>query len=93
MPTYGLITNCGKAHPEVLQPGRCKKGQGELFDHLRTLTHGVVFVSGTMTISEMSKGISGIIKYGTTEDSHIIGKVNKVNLTWKAITQGLDNGP
>ena len=44
-------------------------------------------------LREMSKGISGIIKYGTEENDHIIGKVsgNKTFLEVEII-QGFDNG-
>ena len=43
-------------------------------------------------LQEMSKGISGIIKYGTNEDAHIIGKVKKSEPFLEVeITQGLDD--
>ena len=44
-------------------------------------------------LREMSKGISGITKYGTEENDHIIGKVsgNKTFLEVEII-QGFDNG-
>src|SRR6185503_16987813 len=72
-PTHGLITNCGKAHLEGFGSIEgVKKGKGELFDHLRTLTHGYAFVMWDYDyLREMSKGISGIIKYGTNQEAHI----------------------
>jgi UDP-N-acetylmuramoyl-tripeptide--D-alanyl-D-alanine ligase len=75
-PTHGIITNCGKAHLEGFGSEEgVRKGKGELFDHLRSLTHGFAFVNWDYDyLQEMSKGISGIIKYGTTEAAHIIGK-------------------
>src|SRR5687767_13895847 len=77
LPNHGLITNCGKAHLEGFGSIEgVRKGKGELFDHLRTLTHGFAFVMWDYDyLRDMSKGISGIIKYGTEEDDHIIGKV------------------
>jgi UDP-N-acetylmuramoyl-tripeptide--D-alanyl-D-alanine ligase len=76
-PTHGLITNCGKAHLEGFgNEEGVRKAKGELFDHLRTLTHGYAFVMWDYNyLQEMSKGISGIIKYGTKPDAHVIGKV------------------
>ena len=95
LPTLGLITNCGKAHLEGFGSEEgVKKGKGELFDHLRTLTHGFAFVMWDYEyLREMSKGISGIIKYGTKQNDHVIGKVlsNKTFLQVE-ITQGLENG-
>ena len=95
LPTLGLITNCGKAHLEGFGSEEgVRKGKGELFDHLRTLTHGFAFVMWDYEyLREMSKGISGIIKYGTKENDHVIGKVlsNETFLEVE-ITQGLDNG-
>jgi UDP-N-acetylmuramoyl-tripeptide--D-alanyl-D-alanine ligase len=41
----------------------------------------------------MSKGISGIIKYGTKENDHVIGKIIASEIFLKVqITQGLDEG-
>ncbi len=95
LPTHGLITNCGKAHLEGFGSVEgVKKGKGELFDHLRTLTHGTAFVMWDYDyLQEMSKGISGIIKYGTRDDAHVIGNVKKSEPYLEvAITQGLDDG-
>jgi len=76
-PTHGLITNAGKAHLEGFGGIEgVRKGKGELFDYLRTLPHGIAFVNWDYTyLHEMSKGISGIIKYGTAGDAQIIGTV------------------
>jgi len=95
LPTHGLITNCGKAHLEGFGSIEgVKKGKGELFDHLRTLTHGFAFVMWDYDyLQEMSKGISGIIKYGTKQDAHIIGKVKASEPYLEVeIAQGLDDG-
>ena len=94
LPTHGLITNCGKAHLEGFGGIEgVRKGKGELFDHLRTLTHGFAFVMWDYDyLREMSKGISGIIKYGTEENDHVIGKVFRNDPFLEVeITQGLDD--
>ncbi len=93
LPTHGLITNCGKAHLEGFGSEEgVRKAKGELFDHLRTLTHGYAFVMWDYDyLRQMSKGISGIIKYGTRKDAHVIGKVSKNNpLLEVEIIQGID---
>jgi UDP-N-acetylmuramoyl-tripeptide--D-alanyl-D-alanine ligase len=93
LPTHGLITNCGKAHLEGFGSEEgVKKAKGELFDHLRKLTHGYAFVMWDYEyLREMSKGISGIIKYGTQQNDHIIGKVSGSDPFLQVeITQGLD---
>lgn len=68
LPTHGLITNCGKAHLEGFggEEG-VKKGKGELFDYLRN-NNGTAFIFNDYGyLSEMSKGISNIITYGTID--------------------------
>ena len=48
-----------------------KKGKGELFDYLRSTNNGTAFVMWDYDyLQEMSKGISGIIKYGTKDASY-----------------------
>jgi UDP-N-acetylmuramoyl-tripeptide--D-alanyl-D-alanine ligase len=93
LPTHGIITNCGKAHLEGFGGIEgVKKGKGELFDFLRQQPHGFAFVMWDYDyLRDMSKGISGIIKYGT-KDAHIIGKVSK-NEPWLEIEiiQGMDD--
>jgi UDP-N-acetylmuramoyl-tripeptide--D-alanyl-D-alanine ligase len=94
LPTHGLITNCGKAHLEGFGSEEgVRKGKGELFDHLRTLTHGTAFVMWDYAyLQEMSKGISGIIKYGTTKEAHVIGNILQTEPYLEVnITQGLYN--
>ena len=74
LPTYGLITNCGKAHLEGFggEEG-VRKGKGELYDHLRAY-HGAAFVMWDYPyLRDMSKGIKNIYTYGTA-DAEIIGK-------------------
>ncbi|MEP7376488.1 MAG: UDP-N-acetylmuramoyl-tripeptide--D-alanyl-D-alanine ligase [Chitinophagaceae bacterium] len=78
LPTHGIITNCGKAHLEGFGSIEgVKKAKGELFDFLRRQPHGFAFVMWDYDyLQEMSKGISGIIKYGT-RDTHITGRVKR----------------
>jgi UDP-N-acetylmuramoyl-tripeptide--D-alanyl-D-alanine ligase len=93
LPTHGIITNCGKAHLEGFGGIEgVRKGKGELFDFLRRQTHGHVFVMWDYDyLREMSKGISGVIKYGTT-DAHVTGQVSRNEPFLEVqITQGLEN--
>jgi UDP-N-acetylmuramoyl-tripeptide--D-alanyl-D-alanine ligase len=93
LPTHGLITNCGKAHLEGFGSEEgVRKAKGELFDHLRGLTHGIAFVNWDYDyLQEMSKGISGVIKYGTGESAHVRGTVLKNDpLLEVEILQGMD---
>src|SRR5258706_14005053 len=93
LPTHGLITNSGKAHLEGFGSEEgVRKAKGELFDHLRTLTHGTAFVNWDYEyLHEMSKGISGIIKYGTNGNAHIMGTIINSNPFLEVeISQGLN---
>lgn len=92
-PTHGLITNAGKAHLEGFGGLEgVRKGKGELFDYLRALTHGFVLVNWDYEyLHEMSKGISGIIKYGTHGDAHVIGTISESDpFLQVAIQQGIN---
>ncbi len=94
LPTHGLITNCGKAHLEGFGSLEgVKKAKGELFDYLRSLPHGYAFVMWDYDyLQQMSKGISGIIKYGTG-DVHVKGHaMQSLPYMQVKITQGLNNG-
>ncbi|MEO5561790.1 MAG: UDP-N-acetylmuramoyl-tripeptide--D-alanyl-D-alanine ligase, partial [Chitinophagaceae bacterium] len=91
-PTHGLITNAGKAHLEGFGGIEgVRKGKGELFDYLRE-HRGTAFIMWDYDyLQEMSKGISGAIKYGTTAAAHVIGKVSKSDpLLEVEMVQGLD---
>jgi len=93
LPTHGIITNCGKAHLEGFGSEEgVRKAKGELFDHLRTLNHGYAIVMWDYEyLREMSKGISGIIKYGTAGDAHVVGRVLRNDPFLEVeILQGLD---
>lgn len=92
-PTHGLINNAGKAHLEGFGGIEgVRKGKGELFDYLRTLTHGFALVNWDYEyLHEMSKGISGIIKYGTHGDAHVIGTIQESDpFLQVAIQQGIN---
>lgn len=92
-PTHGIITNCGKAHLEGFGSIEgVRKGKGELFDYIRTTT-GTVFVMWDYDyLREMSKGLSGVIKYGTT-NTHVTGRIMESEpFLAVEITQGLDKG-
>jgi UDP-N-acetylmuramoyl-tripeptide--D-alanyl-D-alanine ligase len=93
LPTHGIITNVGKAHLEGFGSLEgVTKAKGELFDFLRGEPHAFAFVMWDYDyLKEMSKGISGIIKYGT-RDAHITGQVKKNEPFLEIeITQGLDD--
>ena len=74
LPTHGLITNCGKAHLEGFggEEG-VRKGKGELFDFLRKNNGSAFIYKDYDYLVEMSKGISSVISYGTT-DADITGE-------------------
>ncbi len=75
LPTYGIITNCGKAHLEGFggEEG-VKKGKGELFDYLR-INNGKAFVYWDFDyLQTMCNGVIEIIKYGTKE-GYLIGNI------------------
>ncbi|NOT50698.1 MAG: UDP-N-acetylmuramoyl-tripeptide--D-alanyl-D-alanine ligase [Chitinophagaceae bacterium] len=94
LPNYGLITNCGKAHLEGFGSEEgVRKSKGELYDHLRSTNEGLAFVMWDYDyLQDMSKGISGIIKYGTTADAHVIGKAKKNEPYLEVeIIQGIDD--
>lgn len=94
LPTHGIITNIGKAHLEGFgNLEGVKKAKGELFDFLRGEPYAFAFVMWDYEyLREMSKGISGIIKYGTQADAHITGQVKKSEPYLEIeITQGLDD--
>lgn len=92
-PTHGLITNCGKAHLEGFGGIEgVRKGKGELYDYLRSVA-GTAFIMWDYDyLRDMSKGISGAIKYGES-NAHVMGKViTSEPFLEMQITQGLDNG-
>lgn len=69
LPTYGLITNCGKAHLEGFGGIEgVRKGKGELFEYLK-VNKGTVFLFNDLNyLNGMSHGAENIITYGTGVD-------------------------
>lgn len=91
LPTFGVITNCGKAHLEGFGGVEgVKKGKGELFNFLRD-NKGTAFVYWDFDyLQTMSKGIDSIVKYGTMEGL-VTGNVGKSNPFLSVqITSGLN---
>jgi UDP-N-acetylmuramoyl-tripeptide--D-alanyl-D-alanine ligase len=69
-PTYGLITNIGKAHLEGFGgEENVKKGKGELFQYLKN-HNGTVFVNTDDTaVYDLSKPINNAIFYGSKSEN------------------------
>ncbi|MEI9958881.1 MAG: UDP-N-acetylmuramoyl-tripeptide--D-alanyl-D-alanine ligase [Ferruginibacter sp.] len=89
LPTHGLITNCGKAHLEGFggEEG-VRKGKGELFDYLRANNGTAFIMNDYVYLQEMSKGISTVKTYGTT-NAEITGEVkSSTGFLEVAITNG-----
>jgi len=90
LPTYGIITNCGKAHIEGFggEEG-VRKGKGELYDYLR-LNGGSVFRNADLQyLEEMAKGITTQITYGSSNAKYL-GKplINDTFLKLAILTSG-----
>ncbi len=76
LPTYGLITNCGKAHLEGFGGIEgVRKGKGELFQFLRLYNGGAFVMWDYEYLKKMSKGIQTIFKYGTA-NAELTGNIN-----------------
>lgn len=71
MPTYGIITNCGKAHIEGFgSEENIRKGKGELYDYIRN-TNGTIFRNVDLSyLEEMAAGIAKQITYGTEKATY-----------------------
>lgn len=78
LPTYGIITNCGKAHLEGFGSIEgVRQGKGELYDFLRA-HNGTAFVMWDYDyLQTMSNGIPNVIKYGTTTSADVRGTVQQ----------------
>ena len=65
LPTFGMITNCGKAHLEGFGGVEgVKKGKGELYDFIHA-NNGTVFIMGDYDyLQTMSQGITNRVSYG-----------------------------
>ena len=89
MPTYGIITNCGKAHLEGFGSEEgVRKGKGELFDYLRTVDGTVFIMNDYDYLQKMAMGMAEIKTYGT-HDADISGEVrNSTGFLEVAVTKG-----
>lgn len=74
-PTFGLITNVGKAHLEGFGSFEgVKKAKGELYEYLKA-NNGKIFIQGdNIHLSEMTNG-NECMRYGQGENNLIIGSV------------------
>jgi UDP-N-acetylmuramoyl-tripeptide--D-alanyl-D-alanine ligase len=79
LPTYGIITNCGKAHLEGFGGVESvRKGKGELYDFIRA-NHGTIFLNQDLDyLHPMSQGIAKVVTYGT-KDAQTIGEIKSAN--------------
>lgn len=92
-PTYGVITNCGKAHLGGFggEEG-VRRGKGELFDYLRA-HGGTAFVMWDYDyLRSMSHDIARIIKYGTAGADLEGHTVKNEPFLEVEITKGADTG-
>ncbi len=72
LPTYGIITNCGKAHIEGFGGVEgVRKGKGELYDFIRD-NNGIVFRNADLDyLYDMAKGIQQQVTYGSANAQYI----------------------
>jgi UDP-N-acetylmuramoyl-tripeptide--D-alanyl-D-alanine ligase len=89
-PTHGIITNAGKAHLEGFGGVEgVRKGKGELFDFIRAHNGSIFAFDDYAYLHDMSRGITGIIWYGTqngTVTGHVTASEPFVEVT---ITGGM----
>jgi len=78
-PTYGMITNIGKAHLEGFgSVENILKGKTELYRHVGS-ENGLLFVNGdSLQLSEKATGIDHIL-YGQSEAFHCSGRIIGMN--------------
>ncbi len=80
LPDFGLITNIGKAHLEGF--GGIEgviKGKGEMYSHLKNFNGKVFLHNDDPTLVNMIGNYDQIIKYGSSEDCLITGKLLPMN--------------
>lgn len=79
LPTFGLITNCGKAHLEGFGSLEgVKRGKGELYAYIKK-HQGTIFRNADLPyLQEMAEGISDQITYGTA-NAKILGRAKEGN--------------
>lgn len=92
LPTYGIITNCGKAHIEGFGGIEgVRKGKGELYDFIRN-NHGTIFRNTDLDyLHDMATGIAQQVTYGSA-NAQYIGKplMNDVLLDVAVLTSGAE---
>jgi UDP-N-acetylmuramoyl-tripeptide--D-alanyl-D-alanine ligase len=74
-PTYGIITNIGKAHLEGFgSVENIAKGKGELYDHIRN-SNGIIFINNDhQVLVNMSGGINKVT-FGKGEQNHVTARI------------------
>lgn len=88
-PTYGIITNLGKAHLEGFGSFEgVIKTKGELYDNLREQFLPRAFVHyDNPYLKEMAHGIKLVVYYGTGDDlyinGHVTGNSPYLSFEWK----------
>lgn len=98
LPTYGLITNVGKAHLEGFGSFEgVKKAKGELYDFLK-VHDGVLFLQGDnehLREMEKQRGISKTICYGFSDTNDIVGRLAHadplLSVCWKTKGSGTEH--
>lgn len=92
LPTFGLITNCGKAHLEGFggEEG-VKKGKGELYDYIRKQQGSIFRNSDLAYLVEMAHDIPDQITYGTA-NAKILGRAKEQSsfLDVLVLSQGME---
>ncbi|MEJ7610743.1 MAG: UDP-N-acetylmuramoyl-tripeptide--D-alanyl-D-alanine ligase [Ferruginibacter sp.] len=89
LPTYGIITNCGKAHLEGFgSEAGVRKGKGELYRYIEN-TGGTVFNNTDYDyLAEMSNAIENKITYGTSGAQYTGEVMNSSALLEVKMTNG-----
>lgn len=90
LPTYGLITNIGRAHLEGFGGiDGVQKTKGELFDHLR-VNHKLAWVNERdQRVKAVAEGLEKRVGYGAEESPyHIVELKTKANGTEVTIQMG-----
>ena len=97
-PTFGLITNVGKAHLDGFGGFEgVKKGKGELYEHL-TKNSGTVFINAdNYDLNSMAEnaGVKKIIPYGTKPEFNCSGKIVEefpsLKILWRSKNNSSEN--
>ncbi len=89
-PTYGLITNVGKAHLEGFGSFEgVKKAKGELYDYLAAHRGTLFLQNDNPLLRDMAatRSVDQVVTYGFSPDSHLTGQLITANplleVTWR----------